>query len=317
MSEKATSPRARASAVAAANLGIITREQALAASLTERRIEGLLACGEWVAMHPGTYRVAAVPVTWEMRVMAAVRAAERCPVSGQQRVAVASHAAAAALHGIRPADKARPEITVVGTAKPLLQGVSVHRTTTLDPGDIRCVHGIPVTTGARMLVDQSSMLADVDYLPLVDDTICGRASSRKATYERAQELRPGRPHIARLIALTGPQAKAMFRSFLERTGSAMVEAAGLPQPQWNVPVSDHRGRIGVVDALWETVPLIVELEGMRFHTTPSQRQRDAERFNRLTDIARVRRFTYRDVMERPEYVLATLREALSVPAARR
>lgn len=317
MSEKPASPKARASAVAAANLGVITREQALAARLTERQIEGMLSCGEWVAMHPGTYRVAAIPVTWEARVMAAVRAAERCPTSGGHRVAVASHSAAAVLHGIRSADKTRPEITVVGKAKPQLQGVTVHRTATLEPRDIQSVQGIPATIGARMLVDQSSMLADAHYLALVDDTICLRASSRKVAYERALVLRPGRPHVARLIALTGPEAKALFHSFLERTGSAMITAAGLPEPQWNVPVSDDRGRIGIVDALWEAVPLIMELEGMRFHTTPAQRQQDAERFNRLTDVARVRRFSYRDVMERPEYVIATLREALSLPAGRR
>ena len=306
----ASTPRARANAVAASNHGIITLEHARRAGLSRRQIDGLLASGQWERMHPGTYRITAVPPTWRTRVMAAVRAAERGPRKGG-RTAAASHHTAAALLGVRAANSGLPEISVAGSCLPTLRGVKTHRTATLEECDVQMVEGIPTTTGARMLVDQSMVLPDERYLSLVDDTICERAANRARTHARAVDLRPGRPRVSRLIELTGPDAEAEFHSWLERTGSGLVDAAGLPQPQWNVAVFDDHGRIGIVDALWEGVPVIMELEGMRFHTTPRQRQRDAERFNRLTEIARVRRFTYRDVVERPGYVIASLREALT------
>jgi len=298
-------------AIAAANHGIVSREQALEVGLTPPAIHGLLVSGEWVEMHGGTYRMGSTEPSWKTRLMAAVRAAERCPKGGRNRTVVVSHQAAAALHGVRPHDSALPEISVDGRTLPKLKGVKVHRSTGLDDCDIQLVHGIPVTNGVRMLIDLAGVLPDTKFVVLLDDTICARVASRRRTYKRALELRPGRPHVARLVALTEPGAEGTFRSWLERTTSEGVTAAGLPQPRWNVRIHDGRGLIGVVDAYWDWVPLIMELEGLRFHTQPAERQRDAERFNRLTDLARVRRFTYRDVMDRPDYVMAALREALA------
>lgn len=315
MSAEAETPIARVSAVAASSFGIVTRREALAAGLRERQLDGLLLSGQWIAEHPGVYRVAAVPRTWNSRLIAAVRAVERSPVRKTPRVVVASHMAAAVVHGLRPCSSARPEITVVGSAKPQLDGVVVHRTAAMDPCDVQRVDGIPTTTGTRMNIDLCGELSDKQFVPLLDDSIVQRVASRSVTYERALALRPGRPHLSRLIALVGPNAEGTFHSFLERTGAALVSEAGLPQPQWNVAVYDDQGKIGIVDALWADIPLIVEIEGLRFHTTPAQRQQDAERFNRLTTIARVLRFTYRDIIERPDYVVAALRESLS-PAAR-
>lgn len=309
--------RALAAKVAAEHKRIISRQQAQATGLTRREIDALLATGEWTLLHRGIYLVGITPPDWETRVLAAVRAAQRRPISGEERVVAVSHLAAAVVHGIRATNTALPEITVMGKAVPVVHGVTVHRTSLLEPRDVQIVHGTPVTTGARMLCDLTGVLPDAKFVTLLDDTICARVASRKRACERAQQLRPGRPRLARLIELTEPGAEGTFRSYLERTFSETVTAAGLPQPRWNEAVHDRHGQIGIVDALWDWIPLITEVEGLRFHTKPAARQRDAERFNRLTDVARVRRFTYRDVMERPEYVIASLREALDAGPVRK
>lgn len=308
--------KALAAKVAAEHKRVITRQQAQATGLTRREIDALLATGEWTLLHRGVYLVGITPPDWETRVVAAVRAAQRCPISGEERVVAVSHLAAAVVHGIRASNTALPEITVVGKAVPVVHGVTVHRTSLLEPCDVQIIDGIPVTTGARMLCDLAGVLPDAKFVALLDDTICARVANRKRVCERARQLRPGRPRLARLIALTEPGAEGTFHSYLERTSAQAVAAAGLPPPRWNVPVHDEQGQIGIVDAIWDSIPLIVEVEGLRFHTKPAARQRDAERFNRLTDVARVRRFTYRDVMERPEYVIATLREALAAGPVR-
>lgn len=315
---KPRSPRAHAAKIAAENERVISRAQALDAGLSPRQIEGLLASGEWSQIHRGVYLVGDAPPGWATRCLAAVRAAERCPNTGRARTVAVSHRAALVLHGLRGPETALPEITVVGDNRPQLSGVTVHRASVLEECDLQIIDGIPVTTGARMLCDLAGVLPDAKFVALLDDTICARVASRKRVCERARQLRPGRPRLARLIALTEPGAEGTFRSYLERSLSQAITLAGLPQPRWNEAVHDSHGLIGIADALWDWVPLITEVEGLRFHTQPAKRQRDAERFNRLTDLARVRRFTYRDVMERPEYVIASLREALDagpVPGA--
>jgi hypothetical protein len=76
------------------------------------------------------------------------------------------------------------------------------------------------------------------------------------------------------------------------------------------------GRIGIVDALWRLWRVVSEKEGLRFRTTPAQRHRDAERFNRLLDAEyAARRFTWLDVVERPTYVAATLARTLRAAGA--
>jgi hypothetical protein len=83
-------------------------------------------------------------------------------------------------------------------------------------------------------------------------------------------------------------------------------------------VHDDGGRIGICDAVWliGTVLVVVELEGLRFHTTPSQRRRDAERFNRLLEAGcTVRRFTWHDVVTDPGAVARSVARALVAAGA--
>lgn len=94
-----------------------------------------------------------------------------------------------------------------------------------------------------------------------------------------------------IILATAPGAEATFRSWLERQASRAFRRLGVPQPAWNVPLDDAKGRIGIVDCLWDC-DLVVEFEGLRFHTTPAQRRRDASRFNRLARRGPVLRYTW-------------------------
>jgi len=71
------------------------------------------------------------------------------------------------------------------------------------------------------------------------------------------------------------------------------------------------GLIGIGDIVFEILKLVVEVDGWAFHTTPDRFHRDRERQNRLVAAGwTVLRFTWRDLVERPEYVLATIRTML-------
>jgi hypothetical protein len=98
--------------------------------------------------------------------------------------------------------------------------------------------------------------------------------------------------------------------------SHVYRAGGIPDPEWNVRVYDDEGLIGVVDALWSRWRVVSEKEGLRFHTTPSQRKSDARRFNRLGDAGyTARRFTWEDIVHDPVRVAATILRALRAAGA--
>jgi len=71
------------------------------------------------------------------------------------------------------------------------------------------------------------------------------------------------------------------------------------------------GFIGIGDIVFDILKLVVEVDGWAFHTTPERFQRDRGRQNRLVAAGwTVLRFTWRDLVERPGYVLATIRAML-------
>lgn len=238
--------------------------------MAERRVAG----GEWCNVERSVYRIAGTPPPWEAEVLAAILATS-VP-------SVASHATAAHLLGLhRVGPVALIELCGLGMTLPVRRGVSVHRTRRLEPCDTGVVDGVPVTSGARTLVDLAARLDAATLTTLVDDAVCAGRTSRSWLYRRAVALRGGRRGVGRLVRLTAEGAEGTFRSWLERRAAWVLCSGGLRRPRWNVPVYDGQGMIGIVDALFPPERVVVDSRGCRFHTTPQQRQRDAARFNRL------------------------------------
>src|SRR6266508_4017047 len=88
-------PDQRADRAAARQYSLITRWQALACGLSARQINRRVACGRWIAVAPGVYRVPSAPVTWQQRALAACLAGPPGTV--------ASHLTAAAIHELADA----------------------------------------------------------------------------------------------------------------------------------------------------------------------------------------------------------------------
>jgi very-short-patch-repair endonuclease len=87
--------------------------------------------------------------------------------------------------------------------------------------------------------------------------------------------------------------------------------AGLPVPRVQVRQRKAGGGIARVDLFWDDANLVVELAGHGTHSTRRQRQSDAERAPRLgLQGWTVVEFTYEDVVERPGYVIDTIRAYL-------
>jgi predicted transcriptional regulator of viral defense system len=101
--------------------------------------------GRLYRIHRGVYAVGRPHLTQHGRWMAAVLAC------GPR--AVLSHRSAAALHGLRPDNRAKSDVTLPGSSVRPRPGIEVHRSSTLSEHDVTTVDGIPCTSVARTLVD--------------------------------------------------------------------------------------------------------------------------------------------------------------------
>jgi hypothetical protein len=284
--------------------GLITHAQALAAGLSHRQIRYRVRGGSWSEPRPGVYSTTAALDSWEAAVLAVVLA-----IPG----AVASHRTALWLHGIARLGKSDViEVTVPFGYNRSLPGVRTHQSRSLAAVDQTSVRNVPTMTAARTVIDLAGQLGIADRLAVLDEAICSRAARRKVVYARALALRFGRRGVRIIIEATRPGAERNFRSWLERHAATVLAEAGLPTPRWNVTLTDRRGRIGTVDAvLGPRERIVLEFDGLRFHSTPAQRQRDVARDRRVLLTGRIPlRFTYEDVVRRPAQMIAEIREAL-------
>jgi hypothetical protein len=287
--------------------GQFALRQARELELSPKAIRHLVSRGDVVRLRDGVLRFTTTPGTPD----AAVTAYLACWPH-----AVISHESAAQFHGLRRVTgPEQPVVTVPHNSPRRPSGVVVHRSRNLENRDILRVDGVRYTTLARTVCDLACADDPWETLSILDDAVA-RGARSGWIHHRTKELARGRDGLALLREATHPDAAEVFRSWLERASSHVYRAAHLPEPEWNVPVYDEQGRIGIVDALWLPWRVISEKEGLRFHTTPKQRRDDARRFNRLSDAGYTpRRFTWEDVVHDPVNVATTIHRALRAAGA--
>lgn len=303
-----TSLDAHLAAHAERHFGIFTRRDALdRVGLSPQQAARRLSSGRWIEVEQGTYRLAGAPLTRQARLWAVV--------ANLDRPAAISRETAAVELGIERAGSDGIHVTVQGSSPLTRRHAVVHRTTTLPSVDLaRTSSGIPCTAGERTVVDLAGDRSLGGRLALVDDAVCAEAANRERLHERAIALGPGRAGVGVVAAATAPGSPERFRSWLERVACNAFHTAGVPPAEWNVEVHDRRGLpLAEVDALWRWAPLAVELDGLRFHSSPQQRAADVRRDRRLL-IERgipTLRYSYRDVIDRRLEMISEVRAALA------
>lgn len=284
--------------------GNVTLEQALASGLTQGEVRVRLEQGDFERRYRGVFRLPGARSTWEADVAAALRSVGP--------LAVVSHASAARLLGlghVRPAG--RIELTVPYGHNARIAGVRMHRTREPDRVDVRYAEGFPVTTAARTLVDVAGRHTRSQLIALVDDALCARLVRRVALHARATALRSGRRGVGAIVAVTAPGAEDEFWSWLERQASRVLTAGGIRGVERNVSVEDGGRVVAVLDALVPEARLPLEFDGLRAHGPPRHRRRDAGRSNLLHRLdLHPLRYTWQDVVEEPERMVAQVRAAL-------
>jgi len=273
----------------------------LGVSRQQRRT--LIANGVIVPVHRGVYRHAAHPESWPQRVLAGVLAA------GDQTLA--SHDTGAVLW--RFEESRRPTDIELSLAPPGQRrppaGTVLHRPVTLGPADVDRVGLIPVTSPARTLCDIAARLSE-RQLEAVLDHACRRGLIWVPHLRwRLDDLKiRGRRGLTALRELIDRGDRwGHGETWLETEGFRRIAEAGLPLPRCQVKRTRPDGRRLRVDLFWDDARLVAELNGHETHATRRDRQVDAERTAALELTGwRVISFTYEDVTQRPDYVIATI-----------
>jgi len=275
--------------------GLVTRGQLVGAGLSLSEIEHRLATGALLREHRAVYRVGHRAPSRESCYLAAVLAAgDGALLCGR---------AAGHLLGLLSGPAPGPE--VMACTNRSIPGTEVHRWRMGSPPERTIWLGIPVASVPRTLVDLAAVL------PLDDlARACHEAGIRHGTTPAAVEAvlagrtrSPGTRALRRV--LNGEREVTL--SHLERAFRERLAAAALPLPAMNRPAGGRR-----VDCRWPGHRLTVEVDGYRFHRSrhawERDRLREREAYARGDEF---RRYTYGDVLEHPERMMAELRALLS------
>lgn len=316
-----SSPEDRVTQLAAAQHGVVTRDQLFGAGLTRDAVDHRVCTGRLRVLHRGVYLVGPLEAA-HTKEMAAVLA------SGPD--SMVSHASAAVLWELLPSGgRAAPvHVTVRGRNRPRRPGIRGHRALDLRSDEVTKIDGIPVTTPGRTLLDLAAMLvgprpADRDP-PLaprdVEQAVAGAERRNLLTRDRLLALlerRPHRPGVSFLRALLEREGDPAFtRSEAEELFLALVRKAQLPEPESNVRVDEKVGR-GRVDFLWRSERVVVEVDGYKFHSSRSQFEEDRLRDQNLAAHGfRAVRVTWRQLDREPDAVLARVARTLGAAAGR-
>jgi very-short-patch-repair endonuclease len=289
----------RINRLASRQYGAVSRAQLLRLGLGRDAIGYRVRSGRLSPLHRGVYAVGPGPGTKERRWAAAVLAC------GEG--AVLSHLSAAALWELRPVDPWVIDVSVAARRARVRDGLRVHRPRLLAPEDVARRRAIPVTSVARTLVDIAEVVSrrsleraldEAEYLALL------HPPRLQETLER-NHARVGAARLASCLRRHEP-GTTRTKNALEEAFLTLVLDAGLPQPDVNIRLGPYE-----VDFLWREERVAVETDGGASHNRATNRERDAERDAWLATAGyRPLRFTWRQVTERPDEVLAALRAEL-------
>jgi very-short-patch-repair endonuclease len=282
-------------ALATRSHGVVTRRQLLAAGISDDEIAQRLATGALLREYRGVYRVGHRAPSVEARYLAAVLAC------GEG--AVLSGLAAGHLWGLVKGAAPPPEVTAHTERR--VPGVATRRSRTADPTTCR---GIPITTVPFTLI---ALAAHLDTEELA--RACHEAGVRHGTTPRQVDevllRRPNAPGTRRLRAVLHGDVRVTL-SKLEQRFLELLGDEGLTLPQTNRPAGARR-----VDCRWPTQRLTVELDGYRYHRSRHAWERDRRREREARARGdEFRRYTYGDVLDDPELMLAELRALVPAPS---
>lgn len=275
--------------------GVISRSQARTAGLSQDAIDRRARGSRWERLHPGVYLSADHPYTDEVRIRAAVLWAGKD--------AVAHGVSAAWWHNLGPELPSTVEVTVRRERNPGARpGVSVRRRDLPYPDFIGVrdlwVTDLPLTVleAAVALGPQGSELLDGALQRRVKFPAVYRSHCRN-------QGRRGSAAASRLLAVAADRAA----SHAERLLVKLLRGAGITGWELGHPVQDY-----LVDLAFPLERVAIEVDGWAWHVSADRFVDDRRRQNVLVNLQwTVLRFTWHDLVGRPDGVVDEIRVALA------
>jgi very-short-patch-repair endonuclease len=260
--------------LAAAQHGLVLRQQARTLGWTRhverRRIER----GEWVAEGPRLLRRAGAPWTKASPLVRAVLDAGPG--------AVLSHATAAAWWGlpgfdIRTIHVTRPRGV---TSAPARFADRLHQVLDLSSDQVTVLDGVPIVRPERVAFELCATAHPLRAARAIDTgwakgLFSGR-SLRRLHAELAERGRTGTV-VMRAILEERPDDYVPPATGVESRTRELLRNAGLGRFRRQVDIGDGDRWVGRVDFRHERLPLIVEVQSERYHTALCDRAADAAR----------------------------------------
>ncbi len=214
---------------------------------------------------------------------------------------------------------ATPQLIVVGGGLDL-KDVDVRRTRQLRTDEtVTNATGIRATHWPRIPIDLAED-SSVAELQTVIDNLERAHLLDVGVLRQAMKQANGKTGLRKLNCALEPFTtipEAEYLSLLERFTAMVLQPAGLPA-EINGRVTLQDGQTVRVDVLLREQRIAIEVDGRDSHDRSLQFATDRYRDRELQKLGyRVLRFTWQDVMYRPEQVLRDIRAVLATPASRR
>jgi very-short-patch-repair endonuclease len=274
--------------------GVITLAQARSVGLSLKAVQRRVASGHWIRCSRGVYFVDDRPFTDAARIRAAVW--------GYGQRAAASGLAAAWWHDLTKFAPDIVEVTVPRNSHGRSRnGIRIRRRE-LTPSDVVVHRGLGVTALPLTVIEAA--VRERGGAKLMDAALQRRLGLQELW--RAQIRNKGRygsPQARRLLQAASSGA----RSEAERLLVKLLREGGITGWQTNYPIGPYK-----VDVAFPASKVVIEVDGWAYHSDQSVFQTDRKRQNYLTLMGwQVLRFTWLDLVEYPQRVIAEIRAATS------
>ncbi|ORB67051.1 type IV toxin-antitoxin system AbiEi family antitoxin domain-containing protein [Mycolicibacterium tusciae] len=274
--------------------GVITLDQARAAGLSARVVQRRLKSGDWVRCSRGVYFVNDRPFSDAARIRAAVW--------GYGVGAAASGLTAAWWHALTRFAPEIAEVTVPRDSHGRRHTDTRVRRRSLDECDIVERRGLRVTSLPLTVVEAAAKRGGGPKL--MDNALQRHVDLNSLWHAHLRNKgRTGAPRSRRLLQAASDGS----RSVAERLLIKILNDAGITGWKANYRVGDYR-----VDVGFPGPRVVLEVDGMAFHTGAEEFQIDRQRQNAIVlNGWQVLRFTWLDLTEYPDRVVAVIRAAIS------
>jgi very-short-patch-repair endonuclease len=294
-------------ALAARQHGLAHRKQITALGLSPEAVAHLVSSGRWSWRTGTVLELVGSPPTDKQYALA-------CVLDLAEGSAL-SHDSSVATWGV-PGFALRP-VHVVGVRERGRRSAHlarVHQPRIWLPHHVYEVDGIPVVSPTLALFQIAGLHHPARVERALDNALAmGLTSPRRLHIALAQLQRRGRPGIAlmrELLRVRGDDYRPPA-SGLEARFQRLAANIGVHELERQVDIGDDDGWIGRIDFRHRELPLLVEIDSDRFHTSLLDRASDATRDERLRRAGFVvLRFTEFQVWHRPHEVEEALLEAI-------